>query len=163
MQNFFFIFIFWKKIPNKIFQFLKSFIVETNRINFRQRQVDFTRPLQIIIDVNEVSKKEDHINYLSNYSNGHEEKKESKLVVDFEIKKVIELFDKKKTIVIPHTEDFSKKTNLPTNTNIESGSFSTLNLSYKQSEYLRPKHLIVYSEKNRLEPKDIDYEDQAIC
>jgi hypothetical protein len=42
--------------------------------------------------------------------------------------------------------------------NTESGNFSTLNLSYKQTEFIRPNHLIVYSEKNRLEPKEKDYE-----
>lgn len=33
-----------------------------------------------------------------------------------------------------------------------------MDLEYKQTEFNRPKHLIVYSEKNRLEPKDKDFE-----
>lgn len=66
------------------------------------------------------------------------------------------MFDKKKTIVIPRAEDFSKKSAPVQNT--ESGNFSTLNLSYKQTEFIRPKHFIVYSEKNRLEPNEKDYE-----
>lgn len=108
--------------------------------------------MQIITDVNEVSKKEDIIG-TSSAINGE---KESKSVVDYEIKKIIELFDKKKTIVIPRAEDFSKKTAPAQST--ESGNYSTLNLSYKQTEFVRPKHYVVYSEKNRLEPKEKDYE-----
>lgn len=88
--------------------------------------------------------------------NGHNSEKEKHTVVEYEIKKIIELFDKKKTIVIPRAEDISKNSNA--SGNIESGNFSTLNLSYKQTEFIRPNHLIVYSEKNRLEPKEKDYE-----
>jgi len=108
--------------------------------------------LQIITDVNEVSKKED----LSCAANGTNGEKDWKTVVEFEIRKVIELFDKKKTIVIPRAEDFSIKSAPALIT--ESANYSTLNLSYKQTEFVRPKHFIVYSEKNRLEPKEKDYE-----
>ena len=108
--------------------------------------------MQIITDVNEVSKKED----ITCIANGINVEKDSKTVVEYEIKKIIELFDKKKTIVIPRAEDFSKKP-APTQSS-ESGNYSTLNLSYKQTEFFRPKHFIVYSEKNRLEPKEKDYE-----
>ncbi len=97
-------------------------------------------------------------------------------MINYEIKKIIELFDKKKSIVIPKTEDFSnlkngtlnekseinektKKEKQKENNNKEiKENFSTFDINYKQTEFTRPKHLIVYSEKNRLEPKDNDFE-----
>ena len=117
--------------------------------------------MTIINDINEVSKKED-ICLLSNNQNYYSEKDKdpSKTVVDYEIKKVIELFDKKKSIVIPKAEDFSKK-NGNEKSNGKKENFSTLELEYKQTEFIMPKHFIVYSEKNRLEPKEIDFEASA--
>lgn len=115
--------------------------------------------MTIINDVNEVSKKED-ICILSNNQNYFSEKDPTKSVINFEIKKIIELFDKKKSIVIPKAEDFSKK-NGNEKANVKKENFSTLDLEYKQTEFVRPKHLIVYSEKNRLEPKEKDFEASA--
>mgnify|MGYP000918692520 CR=1 FL=1 len=119
--------------------------------------------MTIINDVNEVSKKED-ICILSNNQNYFPEKEKEKdpkkSVINYEIKKIIELFDKKKTIVIPKTEDFSKK-NGNEKSAAKKENFSTLDLEYKQTEFVRPKNLIVYSEKNRLEPKENDFEASA--
>ncbi len=95
-----------------------------------------------------------------------EGKPDPKSIIEFEKKRIVELFDKKKTILIPKVEKFEKSAisaqSQPTTENQQKqtgeGNFSTLNLSYKPTEFVRPKHYIVYSEKNRLEPKGKDYE-----
>jgi hypothetical protein len=63
-----------------------------------------------------------------------------------EIKRIIDLFEKKKTIIIPKTENITGE-----------GNF-TVNLNYQQKLFDRPKHLIVYSQKCNLEPTTKDYE-----
>ena len=78
---------------------LYSLHIEINRINFRQRQVDYSKQLQIITDVNEVAKKDDYMNLFFTIPNGSEDKKDTKIILDYEIKKVIDLFDKKNTTI----------------------------------------------------------------
>ena len=129
--------------------------------------------MTIINDINEVSKKEDICSIINSHNQNYfpeKEKDAKKIVINYEIKKIIELFDKKKSIVIPKTEDFSvvkngneknetnEKTKKENNNKEIKENFSTFDLNYKQKEFTRPKHLIVYSEKNRLEPKDNDFE-----
>jgi hypothetical protein len=111
-----------------------------NRTNIRHRAVDLGKPLQIIRDINELYKKEDNLAITPNGEN----KYDGKSILEQEMKKIIDCFDKKKTIVIPGEKG--------------EGNFTTHNLQYKQTEYIRPKNYIVYSEKNRLEPKGKDYE-----
>jgi hypothetical protein len=127
-----------------------------NQRGFRKRDLDLSKPLQIIRDVSELYKKEDPLalNWVrDSYSDGQNEPKS---IREAEIKKIIELFDKKKTIIIPKIEE------TPVLCSTGEGKFSTLTVSYKQTEYIRPKHYLVYSEKNRLEPKVKDYEASQV-
>jgi len=129
------------------------------RTNFRPRTIDTAKPLPIIRDINDLYKKDDNqaLNWVKEPS--QESKNEGKSILESEIKRIFELFDKKKTIVIPKAEKF-EKTNQPSSTS--EGKFTTHSLAYKQSEFIRPKHFIVYSEKNRLEPKGKDYEATVV-
>ncbi len=103
--------------------------------------MDIAKPLQMVRDVNELYKKEENsaLNWVKEDIKG-----DAKSNLEAEIKKIGDLFEKKKTIVIPSENG--------------EGKFSTHQISYKQTEFVRPKNYIVYSEKNRLEPKGKDYE-----
>jgi hypothetical protein len=123
-----------------------------NRTNFRPRQLDYSKPIQLISDINEVFKKEDLISSSWSMGNSFEEKRTPS---EIEIKRVMDLFDKKKTIVIPKVEKLNEGGNAASATG--EGNFS-IDLNYKQRLYERPKHYIVYSQKNVLEPQGKDYE-----
>lgn len=126
-----------------------------NRTNFRPRQIDYSKPLQLITDINEVSKKEDSASLNWVITSHNDDKKASISLVEYEKQRIIELFSKKKTIEIPRVEKVDKKDIKPEQNG--EGKFSTIS-NYKQYEYTRPKHYIVYSQKNVLEPKGKDYE-----
>jgi tRNA/tmRNA/rRNA uracil-C5-methylase (TrmA/RlmC/RlmD family) len=123
-----------------------------NRTNFRPRQLDYSKPIQLVSDINEVFKKDDLILSTFGMGNSYEDKRS---VTEIEIKRVMDLFDKKKTIVIPKVEKLDKNPNAAAPTG--EGNFS-IDLNYKQKLYERPKHCIVYSQKNVLEPQGKDYE-----
>jgi hypothetical protein len=119
--------------------------------------------MQIIRDLGEFYKKEDAsaLNWVKD-SLG-EVKYEPKAILEAEVKKIIELFDKKKTIVIPKVEVHnSLVAEKPAAQPSGEGKFTTHQVAYKQSEFVRPKHYIVYSEKFRLEPVGKDYEASVI-
>jgi hypothetical protein len=122
-----------------------------NGPNFRRRQLDLFKPIALIPDINEVFKKDDNpaLNWVSNSQN------DPKALGDQEIKRILDLFDKKKNIVIPKSENIEKKDN-QSGQNGE-GKF-TINENYKQTKFERPRHYIVHSQKNHLEPKMKDYE-----
>jgi hypothetical protein len=115
--------------------------------------------MQIIRDLGEFYRKEDSsaLNWVKDLSG--DANFESKSIIEGEIKKIFELFDKKKTIVIPKVEESEK---LAAAQSTSEGKFTTHSVSYKQSEFKRPNNYIVYSEKNRLEPKGKDYEASVI-
>ena len=119
----------------------------------RHRVVDHSKPLPIIRDVCELFKKEDTMALTWVKDSVSDAKNEPKSILEAEIKKIIELFDKKKTIIIPKVEAQDKG-----QAQAGEGKFSTHAVAYKQHEYDRPKYNIVYSERNRLEPKCKDYE-----
>jgi hypothetical protein len=129
------------------------------RTNFRPRTIDTAKPLTIIRDINDLYKKEDVAALTWIRESGNEGKTDGKLILESEIKRIFELFDKKKTIIIPRAEKFEKKTQ-PASSG--EGKFSTHTIAYKQSEFIKPKHYIVYTEKNRLEPKGKDYEATVV-
>jgi hypothetical protein len=111
--------------------------------------------MNIIRDLAEFMKKEDSSSLIFGNQVSTELKLDTKAVIESEVKKICELFDKKKTIVIPKVESSA-------NASTGEGKFTTLSLAYKQSEYQRPRHYIVYSEKNRLESQVKDYEATSI-
>jgi hypothetical protein len=113
--------------------------------------------MQIIRDLTEFYKKEDTsaLNWVKD-SLG-DVKYEPKSILEAEVKKIIELFDRKKTIVIPNPNGLA---NEPAPSG--EGKFTTQAVAYKQTEFIRPRHYIIYSEKNRLEPKGKDYEATVI-
>jgi hypothetical protein len=114
--------------------------------------------MQIIRDLTEFYKKEDTsaLNWVKD-SLG-DVKYEPKAIIEAEVKKIIELFDRKKTIVIPNPNASASEKPAPSG----EGKFTTQAVAYKQTEYVRPRHYIVYSEKNRLEPKAKDYEATVV-
>jgi hypothetical protein len=124
-----------------------------NRTNFRPRTIDNGKSLQIIRDINDIVKKDDNTPITWSSGNSFDPKNENKSIVELEIKKIIDLFDKKKTIIIPKADKSAEK---PASNG--EGKFSTHQTSYKQTEFIRPRNYIVYSERNRLEPKQKDYE-----
>jgi hypothetical protein len=123
-----------------------------NRTNFRPRQLDYSKPIQIFSDINEVFKKEDLISSTFSLGVCFDDKKTAS---EIEIKRIMDLFDKKKTIVIPKVEKLDKNPNAAPTTG--EGNFS-IDLNYKQKLYDRPKHYIIHSQKNILEPQGKDYE-----
>lgn len=130
-----------------------------SRTNIRHRAVDLSKPLQIITDINELYKKDENsaLNWGKELSG--DTKSETKSIKEAEIKKIIELYDKKRTIIIPKVEE---KTPSGQPSQSSEGKFSTHTVAYKQTEYVRPKNYIVYSEKNRLEPQGKDYEATTV-
>ena len=129
-----------------------SNFLEMNRTNFRPRQLDYSKPIQLVSDINEVFKKEDLISSTFSLGVSFDDKKTAS---EIEIKRIMDLFDKKKTIVIPKVEKLDKNPNAAPTTG--EGNFS-IDLNYKQKLYERPKHYIIYSQKNILEPQGKDYE-----
>jgi hypothetical protein len=67
---------------------------------------------------------------------------------ELEIKRIVELFDGKNTIIIPKTII----SNSPIETNF------TVDDNYKQRLYERPKHYIIHSHKNSQDLRKINYE-----
>lgn len=129
-------------------------ILETHRPTFRPRNVDTSKPMLLIRDMTDFVKKEESSSLNWGIGMTSDMRFDSKAIVETEVKKICELFDKKKTIVIPKVEASGSS-------NTGEGKFTTHSLEYKQSEFHRPRHYIVYSEKNRLEPQGKDYE--ATC
>ena len=128
-----------------------------NRTNFRHRALDATKPLQIIHDITEVVKKEDSllIQIPNGYSNHQNDKEnEVKEIIEQEIKKMIDLFDKIKVIIIPKSEKLGSEKVQPA---ISENNYSAIS-NYSQANFERPKHYILYSEKNRLDITAKDYE-----
>jgi hypothetical protein len=128
-----------------------------NRTNFRHRTLDQSKPLPIIHDITEVVKKEDSL--LIQIPNGHSDRQserdsENREIIEQEIKKIIDLFDKKKIIIIPKSEKIGIEKDKPA---INQNNYST-NSNYAQTEYTRPNHYLIYSEKNRFETVLKEYE-----
>jgi hypothetical protein len=128
-----------------------------NRTNFRHRTLDQTKPLPIIHDITEIVKKEDPL--LIVIPNGYtdrqiEKESDQKEIVEQEIKKIIDLFEKKKVIVIPKSEKIISEKVQPT---INENNYTSIS-NYSQTNFDRPKHYLLYSERNRLETSIKDYE-----
>ena len=70
-----------------------------NKPSFRQRPIDYSKPLQLIKDINEVKKTADQA------------EKEEITIMESELKKILELYDRKKSIIIPKTEKIYKPLN----------------------------------------------------
>jgi hypothetical protein len=129
-------------------------VLDISRPNFRPRTLDYSKPISLISDINEVFKKEDNsaLNWVGVSQQGSG--LDSKALGEQEIKRILDLFDKKKNIVIPKSETLEKKDQaVPSG----EGKFS-INENYKQTQFERPKHYIVYSHRSHLDPKTKDYE-----
>ena len=119
-----------------------------NKPSFRQRPIDYSKPLQLIKDINEVKKTADQA------------EKEEITIMESELKKILELYDRKKSIIIPKTEKIYKPLNekneksktAPSANKFDSG------LEYKQNVFIRPEHYLIYSERSRIENHKRDYE-----
>ena len=123
-----------------------------NKPSFRQRPIDNAKPLQLIKDINEVKKTADQA------------EKEELTIMESELKKILELYDRKKSIIIPKTEKIDKpptdkndKNSTQKNTSNPANKFDS-GLEYKQREFIRPDHYIIYSEKSRKENHKKDHE-----
>jgi len=128
-----------------------------NRTNFRHRALDATKQLPIIHDITEVVKREDTM--LIQIPNGHSDRQldkesEVKEITEQEIKKIIDLFEKKKVIVIPKSEKLASEKVTPA---INENNYST-NTNYTQTSFERPKHYLIYSEKSRFDAPFKEYE-----
>ena len=100
---------------------------------------------------------------------GQDEKKELSNIEN-ELNKILELYDKKKIIIIPNTEKIdnnindsnkekkNKLQNKNTSDKKEANSKFNYNIEYSRKEFKRPDHYIIYSEKNRLENSKREYE-----
>ena len=100
---------------------------------------------------------------------GQDEKKELSNIEN-ELNKILELYDKKKIIIIPNTEKIdnnindsnkekkNKLQNKNTSDKKEANSKFSYNIEYSRKEFKRPDHYIIYSEKNRLENSKREYE-----
>ena len=100
---------------------------------------------------------------------GQDEKKELSNIEN-ELNKILELYDKKKIIIIPNTEKIdnnindsnkekkNKLQNKNTSDKKEADSKFKYNIEYSRKEFKRPDHYIIYSEKNRLENSKREYE-----
>lgn len=122
------------------------YILDNSRTNFRHRNIDTSRPLTIFRDITLISKKED---FDENYKctpgvnlGPNEIKIDKQYIIEKEIKRVLELFERKKVIVIPKTEVIEKP-----KTNSEPNGYSVI--EYIQTKFERPRHYIVYSDKER--------------
>ena len=122
-----------------------------NKPSFRQRPIDYSKPLQLIKDINEVKKTADQA------------EKEEITIMESELKKILELYDRKKSIIIPKTEKIDKPLNEKNDKTPAQKAPSAANkfdsgLEYKQNEFIRPEHYIIYSERSRIENHKRDYE-----
>ena len=128
-----------------------------NRTIFRHRTLDQTKPLPIVHDITEIVKKDDSLMILiPNSQTDREIEKESdtKEIIEQEIRKIIDLFDKKKVIIIPKSEKLgSEKVHSAINEN----NYSSIT-NYAQTKFEQPKHYLLYSEKYRLDHCPKDYE-----
>ncbi len=119
--------------------------LDNSRTNFRHRNIDWTRPLAIYRDIILISKKEDYENSGKPCQDGfippHDEKGEKKALIEKEVKRAIESYEKKKNIVIPKTEVVDKSKNP------EPNGFSKID--YVQTIFDRPRSYIVYSDRER--------------
>ena len=97
--------------------------------------------------------------------------------IENELNKILQLYDKKKIIIIPNSEKIENNNN---NNNIndkeKNKQISNKNgsdkkeenlklkndIEYNRKEFKRPNHYIIYSEKNRLENSKRDYEGTNI-
>ena len=121
-----------------------------NRDGMRPRQIDDNKPFQVIKDIENTKK-----------TLPPEEKKELEKI-EIYLKKVINHFDNKKKIQIPKTiilennnlnnneKNDKKKQNI-------NNSISDIPV-YELKEYKRPENYIIYSSKERDQPKSKDYE-----
>ena len=80
-----------------------------------------------------------------------------------ELKKILELYDGKKSIIIPKTEKIEKPLNekndkTPAQKAPYAANKFDSGLEYKQNEFIRPEHYIIYSERSRIENHKRDYE-----
>lgn len=120
-----------------------------NKPSFRQRPIDYSKPLQLIKDINEVKKTADQA------------EKEEITIMESELKKILELYDRKKSIIIPKTEKIDKPLNEKNDkakTAPSAANKFDSGLEYKQKEFVRPEHYIIYSERSRIENHKRDYE-----
>ena len=130
-----------------------------NRDGMRPRQIDDNKPYQVIKDIESAKK-----------SLPPEDKKELEKI-EIYLKKVIKHFDNIKKIQIPKSNNLENNNNLNNNeknvnekndkkkqnTNNTNNSNSDIPI-YTLKEYKRPDNYIVYSSKERDQPKAKDYE-----
>ena len=125
-----------------------------HRTGFRQRPIDSTKQIQIVNNLKKVMETTD------------EETKKELNNIENELNKILELYDKKKIIIIPNVEKIDIKRNnndsklkKPNSKNSEKKELNNKNnIEYTQKEYKRPNHYIIYSEKERQENLKRDYE-----
>ena len=129
------------------------------RTGFRQRPIDATKQIQIVKNLKKVMESTDL-----------ESKKELNSI-ETELNKILELYDKKKIIIIPNVEKIDNRNNESNkeklkksnskNSSLEKKELLMKNKSdieYIQKEFKRPNHYIIYSEKQRQENLKRDYE-----
>ena len=130
-----------------------------HRTGFRQRPIDATKQIQIVNNLKKVMESTDL-----------ESKKELNSI-ETELNKILELYDKKKIIIIPNVEKIDNRNNESNkeklkksnskNSSLEKKELLMKNKSdieYIQKEFKRPNHYIIYSEKQRQENLKRDYE-----
>ena len=125
-----------------------------HRTGFRQRPIDSTKQIQIVNNLKKVMETTD------------EETKKELNNIENELNKILELYDKKKIIIIPNVEKIDIKRNnndsklkKPNSKNSEKKELNNKNnIEYTQKEYKRPNHYIIYSERERQENLKRDYE-----
>ena len=125
-----------------------------HRTGFRQRPIDSTKQIQIVNNLKKVMETTD------------EETKKELNNIENELNKILELYDKKKIIIIPNVEKIDiirnnndSKLKKPNSKNSEKKELNNKNnIEYTQKEYKRPNHYIIYSERERQENLKRDYE-----
>ncbi len=125
-----------------------------HRTGFRQRPIDSTKQIQIVNNLKKVMETTD------------EETKKELNNIENELNKILELYDKKKIIIIPNVEKIDIKRNnndsklkKQNSKNSEKKELNNKNnIEYSQKEYQRPNHYIIYSERERQENLKRDYE-----
>ena len=126
-----------------------------NRDGMRPRQIDDNRPFRVIKDI-EIAKK----------TFPPEEKKEIEKI-EIYLKKVIKHFDNRKKILIPKSNIFENNNlnnsdkNDKKEKNDKKQNIKNINSDmpvYELKEYKRPDNYIIYSSKERDQPKTKDYE-----
>ena len=130
-----------------------------HRTGFRQRPIDATKQIQIVNNLKKVMESTD------------QETKKELNTIETELNKILELYDKKKIIIIPNVEKIDNRNNESNkeklkksnskNSSLEKKELLMKNKSdieYIQKEFKRPNHYIIYSEKQRQENLKRDYE-----